>query len=97
MPDDEAWANAYASSTNGTGTHSATTEPWEAPVPFPDEIKLPPFPTDKLPPWMADYIVAEALATQTPPDLAGMLTLGVAGGGSPRKSRSSFVPAGRSR
>ena len=49
---------------------------WEAPVPF-HEVDLPPFPTDVLPEWLRAFVEAEATATQTPVDLAGMLTLSV--------------------
>jgi replicative DNA helicase len=51
-------------------------ELWEPPVPFAD-YDLPDFPTDALPPWLREFVEAEALATQTPQDLAGMLALSV--------------------
>lgn len=38
---------------------------------------LPMFPTDSLPDTLATWVEAEASATQTPPDLAGLLTLSV--------------------
>lgn len=47
---------------------------WEAPTPL-TSSNLPPFPTTMLPDWLRDFVEAEAIATQTPPDLAGMLTL----------------------
>lgn len=50
--------------------------PWEPPVPL-DGPPLPPFPAHTLPPWLRGYVVAEAEATQTPPDLAGLLALAV--------------------
>jgi hypothetical protein len=40
---------------------------------------LPPFPVDALPGWLKAFVTAEAEATQTPPDLAGMLILAVCG------------------
>jgi len=49
---------------------------WEPPVPF-DDCDLPKFPTDIFPDWLRDFVEAEAEATQTPPDLAGMLVLSV--------------------
>jgi len=57
---------------------------WAAPVPLGRSRALPPFPVESLPTWIDDYVKALAVATQTPPDLAGMLTLAalsaVAGG-----------------
>lgn len=53
------------------------TERWESPIPF-NEYDLPRFPVDVLPLWLREYVLAEAEATQTPVDLAGMLTLSVA-------------------
>jgi replicative DNA helicase len=47
---------------------------WEQPLPFTDQ-DLPPFPVEALPPAIADFVRAESEATQTPPDLAGMLSL----------------------
>jgi replicative DNA helicase len=54
----------------------STPIPWEPPIPF-GEHDLPPFPVDALPPWLADFVRAEARASQTPPDLAGVLALAV--------------------
>jgi len=51
---------------------------WEPPVPF-TVRNPPPFPTDALPGWLKDFVAAEAEATQTPADLAGMLALAVCG------------------
>jgi len=42
-----------------------------------DAADLPPFPTDALPEPFASFVTAEAEATQTPPDLAGMWVLSV--------------------
>lgn len=42
-----------------------------------DAADLPPFPTDALPEPFAAFVTAEAEATQTPPDLAGMWVLSV--------------------
>jgi hypothetical protein len=49
---------------------------WEPPIPF-DEQSVPEFPVDVLPPWLREWVLAEAVATQTPIDLAGMLALSV--------------------
>jgi hypothetical protein len=40
-------------------------------------ISVPPFPVDALPGVLAEFVAAEAEATQTPPDLAAMLSLAV--------------------
>jgi hypothetical protein len=47
---------------------------WDPPIPF-NEYRLPPFPVQALPGWLADYVQAVATATQTTTDLAGMLVL----------------------
>jgi hypothetical protein len=47
---------------------------WPPPVPFSD-IDLPKFPTEALPAWARTFVEADAIATQTPPDLAAMLHL----------------------
>src|SRR5262249_33480890 len=60
--------------------------PWEDPIPF-GEWNRPPFPSQLFPPWMGNYIRALAEATQTPPDLAGMLVLGIAGAGLAKRYR----------
>jgi hypothetical protein len=49
---------------------------WEPPIPF-HQFKLPPFPAETLPGWLRAFVEAEATATQTPMDLAGMLVLSV--------------------
>src|SRR5205814_1938267 len=48
---------------------------WDgAPIPF-HELNLPGFPSASLPEWQRNFVEAEARATQTPPDLAGVLVL----------------------
>jgi hypothetical protein len=54
-------------------------ESWARPVPFSHPGDMPPFPAALLPPWLAEWVLAEAEATQTPPDLAGNLALAIAG------------------
>ena len=49
---------------------------WGEPILF-DDLDLPAFPTECLPPWMQLFVEAEAMATQTPRDLAAMLSLAV--------------------
>jgi hypothetical protein len=50
---------------------------WELPIPFGMAGDVPTFPVEVLPGWLGDYVSAVATATQTPPDLAGMLALAV--------------------
>ncbi len=51
-------------------------DPWEPPLPL-DGPPVDPLPTDALPAWLRDFVLAEAEATQTPPDLAAVLALAV--------------------
>ncbi|MDA3644170.1 DUF3987 domain-containing protein [Saccharopolyspora indica] len=50
---------------------------WEQPVPLGSQRVLPPFPVEVLPGWLAEQVTAVAIATQTPPDLAGCVALAV--------------------
>jgi replicative DNA helicase len=50
---------------------------WARPIPFGVAGELPQFPVEVLPGWLGEYVAAVATATQTPPDLAGMLALAV--------------------
>ena len=50
---------------------------WAPPAPFGVAGELPAFPVEVLPGWLGEYVAAVATATQTPPDLAGMLALAV--------------------
>jgi replicative DNA helicase len=50
---------------------------WAPPIPFGATGNLPVFPVEVLPGWLGEYVAAVATATQTPPDLAGMLALAV--------------------
>jgi replicative DNA helicase len=50
---------------------------WEPPVPIGVVGEVPAFPVEVLPGWLGEYVAAVATATQTPPDLAGMLALAV--------------------
>jgi hypothetical protein len=58
---------------------TATASPggWEPPIPLGAAGTLPPFPVEALPGWLGQYVTAVATATQTPPDLGGMLALAV--------------------
>jgi replicative DNA helicase len=48
---------------------------WAPPIPFGGTGQLPEFPVETLPSWLGEYVAAVATATQTPPDLPGMLAL----------------------
>jgi replicative DNA helicase len=48
--------------------------PWETPLPF-ATFDPPPFPVSALPRDCANFVAEEAEATQTPPDLAGLMVL----------------------
>jgi replicative DNA helicase len=48
---------------------------WDQPIPLSTTARPPAFPVQALPEWLAEFVQAEATATQTPPDLAGMLVL----------------------
>jgi replicative DNA helicase len=50
---------------------------WAPPIPLRVGGPVPAFPVEVLPGWLGDYVSAVATATQTPPDLAGMLALAV--------------------
>jgi hypothetical protein len=50
---------------------------WTPPIPLGLTGAVPAFPVEVLPGWLGDYVAALATATQTPPDLAGMLALAV--------------------
>lgn len=62
----------------------STTDDWFSLLPF-DEYDLPPFPLEILPINIREWVQEEARATQTPPDLAGMLSLAVISTVSQRK------------
>jgi hypothetical protein len=50
---------------------------WGPPIPLGATGAVLPFPVEVLPGWLSEYVAAVATATQTPPDLAGMLALTV--------------------
>jgi hypothetical protein len=60
---------------DSTAAHSG--RGWAPPVPFGSTGDVPGFPVEVLPGWLGVYVDAVATATQTPPDLAGMLALAV--------------------
>ena len=65
-------AGELTDTTSGVDRHS-----WAPPIPFGVGGELPSFPVEVLPAWLGDYVAAVATATQTPPDLAGMLAFAV--------------------
>ena len=60
--------------TSGRETLSCP-DAWEPPTPLDEQASLPPFPVSALPPVLGELVMAVAIASQTPPDLAGLLAL----------------------
>lgn len=48
----------------------------QCPDPVPFTTVLPAFPTDVFPPWLREFVESEAIATQTPADLAAFFAFG---------------------
>jgi hypothetical protein len=71
-------AARYSVSANSANSANQGNDPdsWDPPTPF-HEFNLPPFPIEALPDPLRTFVEAEAEATQTQTDLAGMLTLSV--------------------
>src|SRR5688500_18023870 len=65
-------AGELADTTTGGDGHG-----WSPPTPLGAAGEVPAFPVEVLPGWLGEYVTAVATATQTPPDLAGMLALAV--------------------
>ena len=65
-------AGELADTTTGGDGHS-----WSPPIPLGVAEEMPAFPVEALPSWLGEYVTAVATATQTPPDLAGMLAVAV--------------------
>jgi replicative DNA helicase len=63
-------------SANNANSASTIKSEWGHPIPF-HSLDLPAFPTEVFPDWLRAFVEAEAEATQTPSDLAGMLALAV--------------------
>jgi replicative DNA helicase len=63
-------AGQLADTTPGPDGHG-----WAPPIPLGTTGAVPAFPVEVLPGWLGEYVAAVATATQTPPDLAGMLAL----------------------
>jgi replicative DNA helicase len=60
-----------------TTTASGGPRGWEPSIPLGATSTLPGFPVEVLPAWLGQYVTAVATATQTPPDLGGMLAMAV--------------------
>jgi Protein of unknown function (DUF3987) len=60
----------------GNTAEAICDNPWHPPISF-HHVHLPPFPAEALPDWLRAFVAALATATQTPVDLAGMLSLSV--------------------
>ena len=56
---------------------AGASDPWAEPLPLTVARNLPPFPVGALPDWGAAMVEAVSEETQTPPDLAGVVFLGV--------------------
>jgi replicative DNA helicase len=50
-------------------------EPWPDPLPIEAARARPAFPVDVFPGWLGEWVAAEAEATQTPADMAGVMSL----------------------
>lgn len=51
------------------------TPEWPEPLPLGEEIEPTPFPTDRMPRWLGQFVHDQATASQVPADLPGMLAL----------------------
>ena len=70
----EATGSAQHRNGAAAGKEDGADPEWTPPTPF-YEQDVPTFPTAALPNWQQEFVEAEATATQTPPDLAGVLVL----------------------
>lgn len=68
------YLESVENATSSDETLKATETGWEPPIPL-NEIQAPPFPVETLPNWLREFVCAEAVATQTPPDLSAVLGL----------------------
>lgn len=51
-------------------------ETWDVPIPLSLVASVPGFPTGALPGWLREFVEAEAVAVQVPPDMPAMFALG---------------------
>ena len=59
-----------------SGPFVTDSQEWETPIPF-DEISTPDFPTESLPGTLSSFVESVSESTQTPEEMAGILSLGV--------------------
>jgi hypothetical protein len=69
------WLLNGATGNEGQGNGNGAPEPWDDPLPLDTHPPVPPFPVELLPTWVSQYVASVAEATQTPADLAAMLSL----------------------
>ena len=67
--------SAAKAGANGKAGFQPAKEPRKGPLEPLYQFDLPPFPTEALPGWMREYVEAVTEATQTPPDMAGVMLL----------------------
>lgn len=67
-------------------------EEWQPPIPLQELDEMPLFDVRFLPTWLANWVMATEEATQTPTDLAGLLSLGIAGAAIAKKVRVEIRP-----
>ena len=58
-----------------TDNKPASAIEWRDPEPLPELAETLPFPTDRLPMWLAAFVRAQSTAAQVPEDMTGMLAL----------------------
>jgi hypothetical protein len=74
------------------GTQPPPPSPWPDPIAQATDLAVPAFPVDCLPDWLAEWVRAEARATQTPHDLPAVLALVMIGAGLATKFRVLVRP-----
>jgi hypothetical protein len=99
LPDDQVWkiARSVARYTPDPDLPAGrikldSADCWEEPAPLGGVVEVPPWPTGCLPPWQDAFVLAVSEATQTPPDLAGVLMLAVTGAALAKKFRVQVRP-----
>lgn len=75
------------SSTTSAPNGGRPVDHWLPPIPLSDRQTLPTFPIRALPEWLGQWVEAEAVETQTPPDMAAMLALATLATGGARRLR----------
>jgi hypothetical protein len=79
--------------TDHNGAHSSPrAKEWDRPHPLGTLAQGPAFTSTMYHPWLGDWVRAEAVATQTPEDMAGMLVLSMVGAGLAKKVRVLVRP-----